>query len=146
MKELILSVCLALLVVSCAAGNNNIENSETMNERYASIKEQQETFTMNLVPPEGGKSICEGRELERPYSVQVVKGKTYSVEIDLQDGTAYKGTVQVLSKGGAVGRYTGYDVGLSRYILDMLKHDKQVSFYINSSDGKQILLVTFYAP
>ncbi len=145
MKRFMLWIGIALLVVSCAAGNNTIGNSEAMNERYASIKKLQETFTINLIPPEGGKSLWESRELERPYSVQVVQGKTYDVEIDLQNGTVYRGTVQVLNKGGAVGRYTGYDVKLSHDILNILKYNKQVSFYITSTHGRQILLVTFYA-
>ncbi len=45
-----------------------------------------------------------------------------------------------------VGMHQGFDVRLSGYIREMLKHDKQVSYYLNSPGGKQELLVTFFAP
>jgi len=66
--------------------------------------------------------------------------------MDTKDGTVYKGSVQVVGEGGYIGRTRGYDIRLYDYVIDMLKHDKQVSFYINSPEGKQVLLITFYAP
>lgn len=145
MKKLLFLI-LIILATSCAAGSNNIGDNQIMSERYATLREQRDAFSVNLIPPEGGRSLWEGKALEDPFSEMVVPGKTYNVEIDTQDGTAYKGTIQVINKGGSIGRYGGYEVKFTRYIAEMLRHDKQVAFYINTADGKQILLVTFYAP
>ena len=136
----------ATLLVSCATGSNTIGSDATINERYAAIEAQQQAFAVNIIPPEGGRALLEGKEIEAPYSARVTPGQTYQIEIDTPEGTAYKGNIKVLGEGGSIGRHQGYDVRLSRYIMEMLKHDRQVSFYLNSNEGKQVLLVTFYAP
>ncbi len=139
------------LLVSCAVQNTSLQNSTLMNgsslqDRYAALQQEEASFSVHLIPPEQGAAFWGGKQLEDPYSVRVEQGKTYQVEIDTKDGTPYKGTVQVLGAGGSVGRFQGYDIRLSGSIVDMLKHDRQVSFYINSPGSRQILLVTFFAP
>ena len=131
---------------SCAAQNNTIDTGNTMQERYAAMRQEEQSFTVNLIPPDNGRAIWEGKQLEDPFNVRVNQGKTYQIEIDTGDGNAYKGTVQVIGNGGTVGMHQGFDVRLSGYIREMLKHDKQVSYYLNSPGGKQELLVTFFAP
>ncbi|MGC8756790.1 MAG: hypothetical protein ACP5QW_09770 [bacterium] len=145
-KHLMSVTFIILLFASCAVQNNSISNESSLKERYANIKQEERIFTVNIIPPDGGRSLFEGRQLEDPYSVRVAPGNTYQIEMYTKDGTGYRGTIQVLGEGGAVGRYSGYDIRLYDYVIDMLKHDKQVSFYINSPDGRQVLLVTFYAP
>jgi hypothetical protein len=145
-KILAVVIFLLSLFMSCAAQNNSIGKETFMEGRYAEMKQEEQSFSVNLIPPENGRALWEGKQLEDPYSVRVRQGKTYQIEIDTQDGTTYKGNIQVIGPGGSVGRYQGYDVRLSGYIMQMLKHDKQVSFYLNSPDGKQVLLVTFFAP
>ena len=134
------------LFFSCAAQNNTIDTGNTMQERYAAMRQEEQSFTVNLIPPDSGRAIWEGKQLEDPYSMRVNQGKTYHIEIDTGDGNAYKGTVQVIGNGGTVGMHQGFDVRLPGYIREMLKHDKQVSYYLNSPGGKQELLVTFFAP
>ncbi|MGB9736640.1 MAG: hypothetical protein ACP5T7_09420 [bacterium] len=145
-KHLMSVTFIILLFASCAVQNNSISNESSLKERYANIKQEERIFTVNIIPPDGGRSLFEGRQLEDPYSVRVAPGNTYQIDMYTKDGTGYRGTIQVLGEGGAVGRYSGYDIRLYDYVIDMLKHDKQVSFYINSPDGRQVLLVTFYAP
>ncbi|MGC9027960.1 MAG: hypothetical protein ACP5JP_10575 [bacterium] len=145
-KHLMSVTFIILLFASCAVQNNSISNESSLKERYANIKQEERIFTVNIIPPDGGRSLFEGRQLEAPYSVRVAPGNTYQIEMYTKDGTGYRGTIQVLGEGGAVGRYSGYDIRLYDYVIDMLKHDMQVSFYINSPDGRQVLLVTFYAP
>lgn len=145
-KLLMFIVSISLFFISCAVQNNSISNESSLKARYANIKQEENIFTVNIIPPEGGRSLFEGKQLEDPYNIRVSPGNTYQIEMETKNGTDYKGTIQVIGEGGAIGRYRGYDVRLYDYVIDMLKHDKQVSFYINSPDGKQVLLVTFYAP
>ncbi len=145
-KILVVGIFLLSLCISCAAQNNNVGKETFMQKKYEAMKQKEQSFSVNLIPPDNGRSLWEGKQLEAPYTVRVSQGKTYQIEIDTHDGTAYKGSIQVIGTGGSVGRYQGYDVRLSGYMMQMLKHDKQVSYYIDSSDGKQVLLVTFFAP
>jgi len=145
-NKLLPIIFFTLLITSCAAGNNNIGSNMIMQERYKSMEAERTKFTVNLIPPEGGTAIWEGKVLEMPYSVRVMPKKTYQIEIDTPNGMAYRGSIKVVGKGGSIGRFQGYDIRLSGYIIQMLKHERQVSFYLNSPSGKQILLVTFYAP
>lgn len=142
----ILFLFTAGLLVSCAAGNNTIGSNAINSERYAALEAENQSFAVNILPPDQGGVIWEGKQLDLPFSVRVQQGKTYQMEIDTTDGRAYRGTVQVIGAGGTIGRHQGYDIRLSRYIMEMLKHERQVSFYLNSTSGRQVLLVTFYAP
>jgi hypothetical protein len=146
LKLLLFDVFFMLFLMSCAVQNNSLSSGSSLKERYTTLKQEEATFTVNLIPPSGGKSFIEGQQLEDPYSVRVTPGRIYSIEMDTKDGTVYKGSVQVVGEGGYIGRTRGYDIRLYDYVIDMLKHDKQVSFYINSPEGKQVLLITFYAP
>lgn len=145
-KFLLLNGFFVLLLVSCAVQNNAISTDSTLKERYKTLKQEETTFTINLIPPPGGKALIEGQQLDDPYSARVAPGRTYQIQLYTKDGIEYRGTIQVVGEGGAIGRTSGYDIRLYDYVIEMLKHDKQVSFYINSPDGEQVLLVTFYAP
>ena len=144
-KALFVLIILSLFL-SCAAQNDTIYTGTTMQERYAAMRQEEQSFNVNLIPPDNGRSIWDGQQLADPYSVRVNQGKTYPIEIDTGDGNAYKGTIQVIGDGGTVGMHQGFDVRLPGYIREMLKHEKQVSYYLNSPGGKQELLVTFFAP
>ncbi len=140
-----------VVLISCAVQNadmqgSTIDNGNSLQGRYSTLRQENASFGVNLIPPQNGAAFWEGKQLDDPYGVRVEQGKTYQVEIDMQDGTPYKGTVQVVGAGGSVGRFQGYDVRLSGYIIEMLKHDRQVSYYLNSPGGRQVLLVTFFAP
>ncbi len=144
MKINFASICiLASLILTSCAVNSTTGTVVTINQNNQDRFEEQKMFTVNLIPPEGGKSIWEGKELEPPYSKQVLPGKTYNVQVETSHGVIYDGSIKVLADGGSIGKYPGYDVRLLKYIRGIIKQEKHISFYLNSPSGRQVLLVTF---